>query len=230
VLPFSEEEQMTIQSSIEIGRVIRNAVVFDVKNWSGGRLNDDSVFQSVQNLFALLDQRQVDYVLVGGIALLQYVEGRNTQDIDLLMARSSLEKLPELTVMSTDRFFIRAEFNGLQMDVWLTENPLFQTVHSRYAQVEQFLDRGIPIATVAGLLLLKLYALPSLYRQGNFARVGIDENDIATLIQSYKPEIAPLIAELAVYVDAGDLAEIQNIVTEIQYRVDRFIRGQKKHE
>jgi hypothetical protein len=83
---------MTIQSSVQIGNVIRNAVAFNVKNWMGDMMNSDSLIQSVQDLFSVLEQRKIDYVLVGGIALLHYIEGRNTQDLDLLMALSSLEK------------------------------------------------------------------------------------------------------------------------------------------
>jgi hypothetical protein len=44
----------------------------------------------------------------------------------------------------------------------------------------------ITTATVEGLLLLKLYALPSLYREGNFARVGL--KTIATLLYYYQPD------------------------------------------
>jgi len=32
---------MTIQSSFQTGNVIRNAVVFDVKNWLGDMMNSD---------------------------------------------------------------------------------------------------------------------------------------------------------------------------------------------
>lgn len=43
------------------------------------------------------------------------------------------------------------------------------------------------IATVEGLLLLKLYALPSLYRQGSL-RVSIYENkNVAALLYTYRP-------------------------------------------
>ena len=213
---------MTIQSSTQIGNVIRNAVVFNVKNWLGGRMNSDSLLQSVQDLFAVLEQRQIDYVLVGGIAILHYVEGRNTQDLDLLMALSSLEKLPELKITNQDIYFVRADYNGLQIDVLLTQNPLFKTVHSTYSKNQHFLDRNIPIATVEGLLLLKLYALPSLYRHGNFARVGTYENDIATLLHYYQPDISTLLVELSNYVNESDLAEIKSIVTDIQNRLNRF--------
>ena len=213
---------MTIQSSTQIGDVIRNAVVFNIKNWLGGMMNSDSLIQSVQDFFNLLEQREIDYVLVGGIAILHYIEGRNTQDLDVLMAISSLEKLPELKVASQDMYIVRASYNELQIDILLTQNPLYKKVHSQYSKVEKFLDRNIPLATVEGLLLLKLYALPSLYRQGNFARVGIYENDIATLLHDYRPDMLPLLTELSQYVNASDLAEIKGVVSEIQNRIKRF--------
>lgn len=56
---------MTIQSSIQIGNVIRNAIVFNAINGPGHRMNSDSIIQSVQDLFTLLEQRKIDYVLVG---------------------------------------------------------------------------------------------------------------------------------------------------------------------
>jgi hypothetical protein len=213
---------MTIQSSTQIGDVIRNAVVFNIKNWLGGMMNSDSLIQSVQDFFSLLEQRKIDYVLVGGIAILHYIEGRNTQDLDVLMAVSALEKLPELKIQNQDLYFVRASYNELQIDILLTQNPLFKKVHSQYSKVENFLDRNIPLATVEGLLLLKLYALPSLYRQGNFARVGIYENDIATLLHDYQPNMSPLWSELSQYVNERDLAEIKGVVTDIQNRIKRF--------
>jgi len=213
---------MTIHSSVQIGQVIRNAVVFDAKNWQGGMMNSDSLIQSVQDFFAILEARKIDYVLVGGIAILHYVEGRNTQDLDLLMAISSLEKLPELKVASRETYFVRANYNELQIDVLLTQNPLFKKVHKEFSKNQKFLDRDIPLATVEGLLLLKLYALPSLYRQGNFARIGIYENDIATLLHYYKTDVASLLGELSMYLDKNDMSEIQGIVSEIQNRIKRF--------
>ncbi len=213
---------MTIQSSVQIGHIIRNAIVFDVKNWQGEMMNSDSLIQSVQDFFSVLEQRKIDYVLVGGIAVLHYIEGRNTQDLDLLMALSSLNKLPELKVSKQDASFVRAVYNELQIDILLTENPLFKAVHKKYSQVQKFVDRDVPLATVDGLILLKLYALPSLYRQGNFARVGIYENDIATLMFDYRPDMPGLLKELSGFVDEHDFEELKNIVADIQNRIRRF--------
>lgn len=188
-------------------------------------MHTDSLLQAVERLFTLLHERQVAYLLVGGIAMLQYVQGRNTEDIDLIMAVSDLQKLPEITITEQDENFARGTFGDLQIDFLLTSNPLFGRVQRRYATIQPFRERDIPCATVEGLLLLKLYALPSLYRQGNFARVGLYENDIATLMHGYQPDLAPLFEELACHLSASDVTSLHDIVAEIQQRIERFQQG-----
>ena len=216
---------MTIQSTIQIGQVIRDGVVFDVKNWLGDGMRSDSLMQSVQDLFAILAGRKIDYVLVGGIALLHYVEGRNTQDVDLLMASPALKQLPELEIMDQDSSFVRATYGELQIDIFLSEKPLFQIVHREHVEVQAFLDQKIPLATVDGLVLMKLYALPSLYRQGNFAKVGIYENDIATLMYYYQPDLMKIKEDLSSVLSESDFVEINTILGDIEKRVQRFKRG-----
>jgi hypothetical protein len=215
----------SIEPNVHIGKIIQNAVVFNFKNWREETMNTDTLLQSVAGLFTLLSERQAEYLLVGGVALLQYIEGRNTEDIDLIMALSSLKKLPEIEITSQDGDFVRGQFGELQIDILLTRNRLFARVQRHYATTQSFIEQEIPCATVEGLLLLKLYALPSLYRQGNFARVGIYENDIATLIYSYRPEIEPLFAELAGHLSDTDIVAVREIVAEIEQRIDRFGNG-----
>lgn len=69
---------------------------------------------------------------------------------------------------------------------------------------------------------MKLYTLPSLYRQGNFVRVGLYENDIATLLHYYPQNMDNLLKELAKYVNQSDLTEINSMVSDIQKRLCRF--------
>ena len=216
---------MKIESSEHIGKIIRDGTAFDVKNWGKKGLKPDAILGSIQTLFALLEERKINYVLVGGVALLNYVEGRNTQDIDLLMAVSSLEKTPELKVSAREPFFARASFGELQIDILLDKNPLFNKVASDHVQKQKFLEHEIRVATVEGLLLLKLYALPSLYRQGNFARVGLYENDVATLLYAYPQKTDALVNELSKHVSENDLAEIKRILAEIEQRIQRFKQG-----
>jgi hypothetical protein len=213
---------------VHIGRVVRNAWDFNFKNQSKTAMNGDSLLEAVERLFALLQERKAEYVLVGGIALLQYVEGRNTEDLDLIMALQAVQSVPEINIVSQDANFARGTFGDLQVDILLTRNPLFEHVRQQHATVQAFAERAIPCATVEGLLLLKLYALPSLYRQGNFARVGIYENDIATLLHDYQPPFAPLLAELGSYIDETDLGSIREILEEIQLRLNRFGKAAKE--
>jgi len=190
-------------------------------------MNADSLLAQVEQLFNLLDSRKADYVLVGGIALLTYVEGRNTQDIDLIMASPSLVKLPEIKLESQDAYFARGKFGELQIDILLTKNPLFAKVEKSYTTIKQFKDRTIRCATVEGLILLKLFALPSLYRQGSFERVGIYENDIATLIYTFKPKMETIFAELGKHLNEDDMTEARKIVADVETRIQRFRKAKE---
>ena len=209
------------QPPLAIGEIVRNGIAFDLKNWGGQTMNDDLKIM-VERLFALLSERQVDYVVVGGVALLQYVEGRNTQDIALIMALSSLERLPEIELTERDESYARGTYEGLQIDILLTQNPLFAFVRQQHASPAVYAESTITTATVEGLILLKLYALPSLYRQGDFARVGIYENDVATLLHAYRPNVEALLVELAPFVSDSDSQEIRDIVKDLQTRFSRF--------
>lgn len=209
------------QPPFAIGEIVRNGIAFDLKNWGGQTMNDDLKIM-VERLFALLSERQVDYVVVGGVALLQYVEGRNTQDIALIMALSSLERLPEIELTERDESYARGTYEGLQIDILLTQNPLFAFVRQQHASPAVYAESTITTATVEGLILLKLYALPSLYRQGDFARVGIYENDVATLLHAYRPNVKALLVELAPFVSDSDSQEIRAIVKDLQTRFSRF--------
>ncbi len=210
---------------MHIGEVIRNAVAFDFKNSGGEIMNADSLPGTVERFFRLLHGRGIDYLLVGGIAMLGYVEGRNTEDIDVILAASDLENLPEVSVEERDTNFARGAFEGLRVDMLLTANPLFAEVRRNHATNVRFVEREVPCATVEGLLLLKLYALPSLYRSGDFARVGIYENDVAVLMEAYEPEMAPILDGLSGHVSAADLISIRDIVSDVRRRIERFRNG-----
>ncbi|HKY29783.1 MAG TPA: hypothetical protein VJM12_17720 [Pyrinomonadaceae bacterium] len=209
-----------ISPKVHIGEVVRNAVVFHPGKEA--TVDADSLIETVAHFFSYLDEHRIEYVLVGGIALLKYVEGRNTEDIDLIMAVSSLRQLPELHIESRDVDFARGHFRNLKVDVRLTSNPVFDEVRKCHAVMQRFVEQDIPCATVEGLILLKLYALPSLYRQGNFTRVGLYENDVATLIQTYSPSLKPLVDKLSSYLNKSDLSQVQEILREIERRIRRF--------
>lgn len=188
----------------------------------GITLDTDALLQTVDRLFTVLAERQMPYVLVGGIAILSYIPGRNTADIDLIFSLPSLRQVPEIVVSSQDNNLARGTFETLQIAFLLTSNPFFAMIQQHYATTRAFREHDLPCATVDGLVLLKLYALPSLYRQGDFVRVGLYENDIATLRQAYQPDLDALLTVLARYVSATDLVALQEIVSDLRQRLVRF--------
>lgn len=213
-----------------VAEILHAAAAVGHDAWATGmtRQNPPSELQlskDVLQLFSVLRDRRFAYVLVGGIALLRYVEGRNTQDIDLVLSAKALPQFPELILSDQNRDFGRGTFENLRVDLLFTENPLFQLVHDRYATTHKFQEIEVRIATVEGLLLLKLYALPSLYRQGDGQRIALYEADITMLCQRYRPQIEPLLETLAKFVDPGAMHELRNIMADIQRRIDRVDRS-----
>jgi hypothetical protein len=215
---------------IDIGEVIRNGVIFDFKNWRGGTVDAEHLPQAVDHLFALFEKKRIDYVLVGGVALLQYVEGRNTQDIDFILHAEALDQLPELEVTSRHEDFARARFEGLRVDLLLTRHALFRRVSEKYSAQRPFEGRVIRCATVEGLFLLKLFALPSLYRQGNLDKVALYEADLFMLLQRLSVSLESLFDELKPHLSGTDFAEVRKIVDELSERIKRYRQKHNKKE
>ena len=173
-------------------------------------------------LFRLLHERRVPYLLVGGIAMLTYVQGRNTKDVDLLMSVAAMEQMPEIKIEDRQDFFALGKFRSVRVDLLLTSNPLFQTVADRFATSHRFAELDVPAATVEGLILLKLYALPSLYRQFDMDRVALYETDITMLLARHNPELSPLVDLVAPHVEPGDVKQLREIGRECQERAARL--------
>lgn len=174
------------------------------------------------DLFRVLHEQQLPYLLVGGIAMLTYVEGRNTKDVDLLMSLEAMQQVPELQVEERNDCFVRARFRTVQVDLLLTTNPLFKIVAERFATTHRFAELEVPAVTAEGLIALKLYALPSLYRQLNMDRVALYENDITMLLARHSPNLEALIALVKPHVEPGDAKELRGIVAECAARAARL--------
>ena len=91
------------------------------------------LYSASSRLFALLEERGVAYVLVGGIAMLTYVEGRNTQDLDLIVSRNDLCKIPEIHIDDQNAEFARARYGDLRVDFLFTDSKLFDHVRQKHA-------------------------------------------------------------------------------------------------
>ncbi|MEP6699024.1 MAG: hypothetical protein ABJB09_04770, partial [Verrucomicrobiota bacterium] len=85
--------------------------------------------------------------------------------------------------------------------------------------------RMVRCATPQGLILLKLYALPSLYRHGQIARAKIYEGDIGSLLAAFpETDTEKLLGVLSEHdVSNSDVSELRNILAEQQPRTRRFL-------
>src|ERR1035437_3465758 len=175
--------------------------------------------QDALDLFRLLAERRVDYLLVGGLAMLTYVKGRNTKDVDLLLSLEASREILELEIRDRQDFFARAQFRSVQVDLLFTFNPLFKTVAEKFATKHRFAELEVPAVTVEGLIVLKLYALPSLYRQFDWDRIYVYESDVKLLLARHKPKVEPLFKLLEPHLLPTDMIELRKIVSEEQQRI-----------
>ncbi|NET48892.1 MAG: nucleotidyltransferase family protein, partial [Merismopedia sp. SIO2A8] len=134
---------MNKSTTLDISEIVKNGILFDIKNWPTVMSEDTRFADIIQQFFGMLSEREINYLLVGGVALLSYVEGRNTQDIDLLLSRSDLERLPELSIQDENNDFVRGLFGHLQVDILLTKNKLFNFVSTQCINERQFGDRSV---------------------------------------------------------------------------------------
>jgi hypothetical protein len=207
-------------SALHIGDVIGHGILFDPrKSEAVHRMDFIDLLASIPRFFDLLDARGIEYALVGGIAMRVHAPGRNTHDIGLIVSASALARLPEIRILDRNESFAQVEFGRLQIDFLLSDHGLFDLGRSRHSRREWFVEREIVCATVEGLLLLKVFALPSLCRQGIYPWVENHEHDIAVLLREHSPTLEPVFAEFACHLSASDLAEVPSIVAGSEHRI-----------
>jgi hypothetical protein len=216
-----------------VAAILREAWMVGPVRWNDTRLDTSALQEAAERnfalptddvfrLFHLLRERCIRYLLVGGVALLKYLEGRNTKAVDLIISLDSLAALPEIEVLDRQEQFVHGKFRTVPLDLLLTIDPLFRSVQDSYATVHRFEEIDVPCATVEGLVALKLYALPALYRQMDLDRAALHENDVTMLLTRYQPALEPVLALLAQHVSESDSRELKKIAAETAERAARL--------
>lgn len=133
-------------------------------------------------LIELLEARGIDYALVGGVAMMAISsDARATDDYDFIGQRSDFESLEELSKISSDKNFGRYRHNATIVDTLFVENPVFAYAINNYKTDCVIAGKSVRSLSPSGIALLKLYALPSLYLQGQHVRVATYEQDLEVL-------------------------------------------------
>lgn len=131
------------------------------------------IYRELSALVALLEERQIEYALCGGIALAVHGAPRATQDIDLLVRAEALDRLREAardsgfvfeslpmdfsaSGVTVYRFTKLIENVPLMLDALIADGPLAAVWQTR--QSFAFEDGRLQVVSREGLITMKLAA------------------------------------------------------------------------
>ena len=174
-------------------------------------------------LIELLEIKGIDYALVGGVAMMAIApEVRATDDYNFIGQRSDFDSLGELSKVSSDKNFGRYRHNATIVDMLFVENPVFAHALNTYQADCVIAGKTIRSLSPSGIALLKLYAIPSLYLQGQHVRVATYEQDLEVLF-IVDPDINEdaLLTFLNKHLVQSQVTELKNTCEEIRKKLSR---------
>jgi len=175
------------------------------------------------SLVELLENKGVDYALVDEVAMMAIApEAHPTDDYDFIGCRSDFEKISELSPVSADKNFGRYRHNETIVDTLFVENPVFAYAIQQFQTDCLIGGKKVRSLSPSGIALLKLYALPSLYIQGQRIRVATYEQDLEVLfiVDSEIDEDA-LLQFLSKHLLESQVLELKNTCEDIRRKLAR---------
>ncbi|MGB7084008.1 MAG: hypothetical protein WBD47_00530 [Phormidesmis sp.] len=174
-------------------------------------------------LIELLETEGIDYAVVGGVAMMAIAsDARATDDYDFIGRRSDFESIRELSEVSSDKNFGRYRHNETIVDTLFVENPVFAHALKNYPSDCQIAGKTIQSLSPSGIALLKLYALPSLYLQGQRVRVATYEQDLEILfIVDPKIDEDALLKFLSKHLVQSQIEELKHTCEDIRQKLSR---------
>jgi hypothetical protein len=144
--------------------------------------------ETVKRVLATLDQNQVPYAVIGGLAVSHHAVPRLTQDVDLIVLAEDMGRIRALFPGCYQRGTAVVEvyeIDGTRVD-FLPAKLRYQRAVVASAATGKIEDTAARIAGVRDLLLLKMFAAPQ--RPALGARKQ-DEADITQLLEINKETI-----------------------------------------
>ena len=225
--PFIEPTFAARTHQLAICQSIYDANAFNIRNWRDGFPVDyDMLPDLVTKFLNLLEEKQVDFCIVGGIAYLAYIQDRNTKDLDILISVTELEKIIDyVEVTNKDVNFTNAKFEGMQIDFLKTSNSVFAYVKEYETTNYNFTEGLYPIATINGLILMRFDAIIDLYQKGKFTKITFYERDLQVLTLNYEIDWEHIWKVSQKFFTDGQINEFKKMVAEWQKpRVNPFLK------
>lgn len=216
--PFIEPTFTARTHQLAICQSIYDANAFNIQNWKNGfPIDYDMLPELVIKFLNLLEEKEVDFAIVGGIAYLAYVQDRNTKDLDILLSVKELEKIIDyVEVINKDETFTNAVFEGMRVDFLKTSNSIFEYVKNHETTKYNFEEGLYPVATVNGLILMRFDAIIDLYQKGQFNKIIRYESDLNFLTINFEINWEHIWKISRKFFTDGQIKEFQKMVAEWQ--------------
>ena len=168
-----------------------------------------NIFQSIERA---AKERGLNFVVIGGFAVIKHGYGRLTADFDLLVQRESLEGWHALLSdlgydvaqeRETFRQYAAREGTGWPVDLMLVSETTFQGIWAA-AKPASIHGAQLPLVSLEHLLSLKLHAL----KHSRLRRFLKDFDDVIQLVVVNKIDLrSPAIRDLFLKYGNADLYE-----------------------
>ncbi len=224
--PFIEPTFAARTHQLAICQTIYDANAFNIRNWRDGfPIDYDMLPDLVTKFLNLLEEKQVDFCIVGGIAYLAYIEDRNTKDLDILISVQELEKIIDyVEVTNKDVNFTNAKFEGMSIDFLKTLNTIFDYVKNHETTTYNYAEGIYPVATINGLILMRFDAIIDLYQKGNHNKIIRYESDLNFLTRNFEIDWEQIWKISQKFFTDGQINEFKKMVAEWQKpRVNPFL-------
>lgn len=214
--PFIEPTFAARTHQLAICQSIYDANAFNIQNWRDGfPIDYDMLPELVTKFLNLLEEKQVDFAIVGGIAYLAYIQDRNTKDLDILISVKELDKIIDhVEVINKDANFTNAVFKGMRVDFLKTSNSIFEYVKDHETTEYDFEEGLYPVATINGLILMRFDAIIDLYQKGNFTKLVFYERDLQILTMNYEIDWEHIWKVSEKLFTNGQITEFKEMVNE----------------
>jgi hypothetical protein len=119
-------------------------------------LDEESATEAIQTVAIIAEANNVDWALVGGLAMAIYGSDRTTKDIDIIADKLLPLENAGLLRQGGERYIIKTNKNAVAVDWIIRKDEFKQLFHEALSEAVKIND--VPILTPEWLVILKFIA------------------------------------------------------------------------
>ncbi|MDQ3130440.1 MAG: nucleotidyltransferase [Acidobacteriota bacterium] len=119
-------------------------------------LDEESAVQAIEIVAELAEENNIEWALVGGLAMALYGSDRNTKDIDIIADKLLPLQNQGLLKQGGERYFVNTDKKKIAVD-WIVRSDEFKSLFQEALKDAVEID-DVPILTPEWLVVLKFIA------------------------------------------------------------------------